>query len=143
MTTFREPGPEPQKPTHVERVVRAARSSHGVCRVDFQAPTIDGLEPILNFPGRMFDAHKAGYTFEVIGKRHRCKVFRLVETTSTEAPASGDRPLRIDVGLPGPEHQAGAGASVEDVRAVADAAAEPKLFETEPGTRSHYEDAAA
>ncbi len=32
---------------------------------------------------------------------------------STEPPASGDRPLARDVGLPRPEYQAGAGGSVD------------------------------
>jgi hypothetical protein len=65
--------------TQTERLVAAARAAKGVCRIDFQLPdVIDGGDPILNFPGRMWDAERLGYCFEVIGKRNRCKIFRLI-----------------------------------------------------------------
>jgi hypothetical protein len=105
----------PDKPSQVDRILKAARRFNGVCRVDFQLPdVIDGGKPILNFPGRMYDAEKEGHSFEVIGKRHKCKVFRLVEdSASTAASAGGDGACEFDAGLPGPEYQAGADAAVD------------------------------
>jgi hypothetical protein len=84
--------------TQTERIVRAAKGARGICRVDFQLPdVIDGGDPILNFPGRMYDAERAGHCFEVIGKRHRCKVFRLIEDgvpVHCEPPAPIPTPRR-------------------------------------------------
>jgi len=145
--------------TQTERVVKAARSSRGVCRIDFQLPdVIDGGDPILNFPGRMYDAERAGYSFEVIGKRNRCKVFRLIEDgiertvglsdatrkqernvlgaatgySSDEDEGSRKAPVRSgDAGL---MSRASAGGSLS---------AEPTLFDLPvPGPVSPYEEAA-
>ena len=104
--------------SQVDRIVKAARSFRGVTRVDFQTPdVIDGGAPILNFPGRIYDAERQGHTFEVIGKRHKCKIFRLTdsEQVSTGASSSGDRQPTDDAGLPVPDNQAGDDAPVETV----------------------------
>jgi hypothetical protein len=96
--------------TQIDRLVKAARSSKGVCRIDFQLPNvIDGGDPILNFPGRMYDADRLGYCFEVIGKRNRCKVFRLIsepEVVSERREGLPDgegptpQPSSVEVGHP-------------------------------------------
>jgi hypothetical protein len=94
--------------------------------VDFQKPTIDGGDPILNFPGRLFDAERRGCSFEVIGKRNRCKVFRLIEEPDVEVGRGGPR----DEGSNPPPSPSG------QLSSTADLSAEQRLFEPPP--MSHY-----
>lgn len=107
-------------PSQTERVIKAARSYRGVCRVDFMAPdVVDGGPPILNFPGRMFDAERAGHSFEMIGKRHGCKVFRLIDVERDAAPSPPD-----DETDPSPSGGVSLNTEQDDEPALFEAAAE-------------------
>jgi hypothetical protein len=117
--------------TQTERVIKAARSFRGTSQTDWLAPTIcDGGKPITRLAARIFDAEQQGYTFEVIGWRHHCKVYRLASVPEGTAPA--------------PQHPiTEAAQTVRDLATQAAEAAEPTLFDPEPRTgSSHYEDAA-
>jgi hypothetical protein len=108
-------------PTQTDRVVKAARSFRGICRVDFQLPdVIDGGSPILNFPGRMFDAERLGHNFEIIGKRHGCKVWRLISDPDEQT-------------VPSPSSCASPSADEPD---------ESTLFTPAPTSRPHWDEAA-
>lgn len=68
------------KRTQGERVLRALqrRPKSGVTRADFLAPNvIDGKEPIVNVPGRIYDLRQAGVGIEKAGTRNGCDVYRL------------------------------------------------------------------
>lgn len=81
-----------EKASQVDRIIKAARSYKGISRIDFQLPdVIDGGDPILNFPGRMFDAEKRGCVFEKIGRRNRCSVWRLVSEGEGSTGTLGDQ----------------------------------------------------
>jgi hypothetical protein len=102
--------------------------------VDFQAPNvIDGGDPVLNFPGRIFDAERRGYYFEIIGKRNRCKIFRLIEEPDVEG---GTAELSRGDGLSTPAATSPSGW----VASPASLSVEPRLFEPPP--MSHYQEAA-
>lgn len=72
------------------RVLAALRSqgARGITRVDFQAPNvIDGGEPILNIPGRIYDLRQDGHEIIEDGKRNRCTVYRLLRDAQDATPA--------------------------------------------------------
>lgn len=62
-----------------DRVLAALHANpSGITRVAFQAPdVIDGLEPILNFPGRIHDLRNQGHQIVSDGRRNRCLIFKL------------------------------------------------------------------
>lgn len=71
--------------TQTERVIAAARSYRGITAVDFLLPdVVDGGPPITRLGARLFDAEEEGYTFERIGKRDRCVIYRLVSEPGVE-----------------------------------------------------------
>lgn len=119
--------------TQTERVIRAARSYRGISQVDFLAPdVVDGGAPITRLAARLWEAEQQGYDFECLGRRDKCKVWRLCgEPELSETPASGDRVPPKDAGLSRPEHQAGAGVSDN-----------PTLFDAPTQSVSPYEEAA-
>lgn len=85
-------------PTHVDRVIAAARRDCGVCQVDMLAPEVcDGGAPITRVGARIQDAEGRGYVFETIGWRHKCKIYRLVSepeaATASVSDASNVRAL--------------------------------------------------
>lgn len=87
----------PRKPSRMDRVLKVARTYRGVCQADFLGPdVIDGGSPITRVAARIEDLEsKRGLTFEIIGWRDRCKVYRLSDTErdSTPDPLPGkDRP---------------------------------------------------
>ena len=71
------------KRTQEERVLRALqrRPKSGITRTDFLAPdVIDGQDPIVNVPGRIYDLrHERGFVIEPAGVRNACRVYRLKE----------------------------------------------------------------
>ena len=92
--------------TQTERVIAAARSYRGITQVDFLLPGVcDGGAPITRVAARLHEADLAGYTFECLGRRDKCKVWRLVSepdaarnVSTTTPPVDG--PLRpADVSL--------------------------------------------
>ena len=69
------------------RVLRALiqRGPHGITRVDFQAPTIDGGAPILNFPARIEQLRKMGYAIPPsTERRNNCNVYVLGSAESQQ-----------------------------------------------------------
>ena len=123
--------------SQVERLVKAARSYKGVSRIDFQLPdVIDGGEPILNFPGRMWDAERQGYSFEKIGRRNRCGVWRLLSESDVESD-SGPAPT------PAASDEPPARLPAVALSAVPDPDGQDALFDLEPRKRSHYDPSAA
>jgi hypothetical protein len=119
--------------TQTERVIAAARSYRGITAVDFLVPVIDGGTPITRLAARLWDAERDGYSFECIGRRDKCKVWRLlsepdVERTidtgaaeSTPTPARLSQETRIDGPL---------------------SAGQDTLFESTPKPLSPYSEAA-
>src|SRR5271166_2534537 len=104
------------KPTQTDRVINAAKSYRGICAVDFMAPdVIDDGPPITRLAARIFDAERRGFSFEVIGWRKSCKVYRLVSSPDAEVStgsvlppsASGD----LDAGDAGTLFEVPAGTS--------------------------------
>jgi hypothetical protein len=84
--TLRDPNAAPR--TQLERVVAAAKRFNGVTQVDFLAPdVVDGGLPITRLAARLWEADQAGYRFECIGRRQRCKVWRLIEDDDVERTA--------------------------------------------------------
>ena len=75
------------------RVLAKARTFDGACRADFAAPNVcDGGKPIVNTPARFYELDKMGYVFEPIGKRHKCKVFRLVSEPDVDVDRASGTP---------------------------------------------------
>jgi len=75
--------------TQVERVIAAADSLRGVCQVEFLGiETVDGGPTITRLAARIQDAEDKGYVFESLGKRHDCKVYRLVSRPEFEVEGS-------------------------------------------------------
>jgi hypothetical protein len=70
------------------RVLAALRRGR-VSRTDFLAPTIDGGDPILNFPARIAELVADGHDVRVVGKRSRCALYALKEPESTATPVAG------------------------------------------------------
>jgi hypothetical protein len=122
--------------TQVERVVRAARSYRGVCAVDFLGPdTVDGGAPITRLAARLWDAEQQGYLFECIGRRSRCKVWRLIGEPGVDDGRGGDS-------APGSSLLSSPAADRSTSAAVVNTGA---LFEVEPErplSPYEYEDAA-
>lgn len=72
-------------PTQTERVIKAARSYRGITQVDFLLPgVVDGGTPITRVGARLFDAEQMGYSFECIGRRDKCKAWRLLSEPEVE-----------------------------------------------------------
>lgn len=105
--------------TQRSRVLAAARRFNGVCAVDFQLPDVcDGGPPILRVAARLYELDQEGYVFEFIGKRSKCKVFRLIsEPEEVEGGARGEKTgekagerdrLALDKGGPSNHAQAAA-----------------------------------
>jgi hypothetical protein len=132
--------------TQTERVIAAARSYRGVTQVDFLGPSVvDGKEPITRLAARLWDAEQEGYSFECLGRRDKCKVWRLcgepdVERTASNPPdPAGNTP-----------HGAGAAAPTASrgipgetgliTRVSASGSLDAgRLFEVEPERPSHYD----
>lgn len=72
------------KPTQLERVLAKARSYDGVCQADFAHPVCDGADPVTRVGARLYELDQQGYSFEVIGWRNRCKIFRLISDDGVE-----------------------------------------------------------
>lgn len=74
-----------------DRVLAALRANpSGITRVAFQAPdVIDGLEPILNFPGRIHDLRNQGHQIVSDGRRNRCLIFKLAGAPGQSATGGG------------------------------------------------------
>lgn len=139
--------------TQVDRVVAAARSYRGITAVDFLGPnTIDGGPPITRVAARLWDAEQDGFSFECIGKRDRCKVFRLCGEPDIEGSGgggSGGFPSSSDpsaVAL-GTGVEGGSGdllpdgsprSSTEEPPAVA--LSSGRLFDMEPEHVGHYDE---
>ena len=73
--------------TQTDRLLAALdrAGTRGITRVDFQPPNVvDGGDPILNIPGRIYDLHQAGIDTVVTGERDGCSVYVLASTL--EAP---------------------------------------------------------
>ncbi len=88
--------------TQVERIVAAARSYRGITQIDFLAPSVvDGKEPITRVAARLWDAEQEGYSFECLGRRDRCKVWRLCGEPDVERTASNppDPPANAPQGV--------------------------------------------
>lgn len=119
-----------RKRTQLERVIAASRSSRGTCQADFLGDTVDGLPNITRVGARIQDAEDQGYVFEILGWRHKTKVYRLVKEPDAE---SG----RKDI--PPPEKAADT-PSAPPSPAPALSAGEPEpLFETKAPRTSHYD----
>ncbi len=81
--------------TQTERIIRAARSYRGVCQVDLLGPhTIDGGSPITRLAARIQDAEARGYVFEIIGTRHKTRVYRLISSPDVERAGSASAARR-------------------------------------------------
>lgn len=121
--------------TQVDRVVRAARSYRGVTAVDFMAPdVIDGGPPITRLAARLWDAEQQGYSFECIGRRSKCKIWRLISEPGIHDGRGGDSAPGSSSSSPASDRSAPA--------AVVNTGA---LFEVEPErplSPYEYEDAA-
>jgi hypothetical protein len=151
--------------TQVERVIAAARSYRGVTQVDFLGPSVvDGKEPITRLAARLWDAEQEGYSFECIGKRDKCKIFRLcgepdVERTSDTHPPSpaptGDEDAgliprasavagSLDAGVERRGSSSGSSPEPGVISAPAAASLSPepdRLFAAPPERTHHYEEA--
>jgi hypothetical protein len=73
-----------KKATQLERVLAKARSYDGVCQADFAHPVCDGADPVTRVGARLYELDQQGYSFEVIGWRNRCKIFRLIADDGVE-----------------------------------------------------------
>jgi hypothetical protein len=149
--------------TQTQRVIAAARSYRGVTQADFLLPDVcDGGPPITRLAARLWDAEQEGYSFECVGRRDKCKAWRLIGEPDVEratdepaiCPGKGDqacasRPVgsSLDIGVgrtidegPGgvflPPHRPGAN-PVDG----SPSAESPRLFEVEPERTHHYEEA--
>lgn len=152
------------KPTQLSRVIAASRSYRGTSQSDWLSDqTPDGGPRITRIAARIQDAEERGYAFEILGPRHKTRVYRLISEPDVER-AIGDPPDRPSQAI---TRSSGRGAAtdmaplpsagsrkapvVEDdagliTRASADGSlsAEPEtLFTIEPRTVGHYEEDAA
>jgi|HubBroStandDraft_3_1064219.scaffolds.fasta_scaffold201560_3 hypothetical protein len=137
--------------TQTERVIAAARSYRGITAVDFMLPNVvDGGPPITRVAARLWDAEQEGFSFECIGKRDRCKVFRLCGEPDVERTASNppDRPANAPHGVPAAEVLSPLGGKAGGVsgetglitRVSASGSLDAgRLFEVEPERTHHYE----
>ena len=136
--------------TQRERVLKAARSFRGITQVDFLLPNVvDGGEPITRLAARINELDSEGYGFECLGRRDRCKIWRLVSEPdsgggSSRAPAEACRG-GIKQPLPAPSTKPAS--TLEAAREVAAVVGyretEERLFETGKPERPHWmEDAA-
>lgn len=134
------------KPTQVSRVIAAARSYRGVCQAEFLGPQVcDNGTPITRLAARIQDAEARGFTFELIGWRKRCKVYRLISGPEGETCPPPRASLALSAGE-GTEGAASASAPPADMAPVpasrplsaghADRAQE-RLFEA-PGGIPHW-----
>jgi hypothetical protein len=140
--------------TQVERVIAAARSYRGVTQVDFLGPSVvDGKEPITRLAARLWDAEREGYSFECLGRRDKCKVWRLCGEPDVERTASNppDQPANAPHGAPATDVWSHVGSKSGVVsgdaglisRASASGSLDAgRLFEVEPERTHHYEEAA-
>ena len=66
--------------TQAERVLAAAKRFNGVCQTDMLLPDVcDGGPPITRLAARLYELEQQGHSFECLGRRNQCKVWRLVE----------------------------------------------------------------
>lgn len=66
--------------TQTERVLALSKRFNGVCQADLLLPDVaDGGTPITRVAARLWDLEQEGHSFEHIGTRKRCKVFRVLE----------------------------------------------------------------
>jgi hypothetical protein len=88
--------------SQVERVIEAARSFRGITQVDFLLPdVVDGGPPITRLAARLLEADRMGYSFECLGRRDRCKVWRLLDVEQTiDPPLPPGVPSEPPQGLP-------------------------------------------
>lgn len=74
--------------TQVERVIAAAHSFRGITQVDFLAPdVVDGGPPITRLAARLYEAEREGHSFECLGRRDKCKIWRLIGVEGTSGVA--------------------------------------------------------
>lgn len=91
------------KRTGNERVLAALRKYplQGVTRLDFsQEPVIDGGEPMLELPARIYDLRQAGHNIVRDGKRDGVAVYKLREGQVSYQEYTGDtvaKPAPVDV----------------------------------------------
>jgi hypothetical protein len=124
-----------QKPkSQMARVVAAARSFRGVSQVDLLAPNVvDGKSPITRLAARIFDAERQGYSFEVIGRRGGCKVYRLVSEPGVERTLDPET-AQVPPCTPLPLEPRGVEGSLST--------GQDALFEAPVRRTGHYEEAA-
>lgn len=138
--------------TQTQRVIAAARSYRGITAVDFMLPNVvDGGPPITWLAARLWDAEQDGFSFECIGKRDRCKVFRLCGEPAVERTASNppDQPGNVPHGAPATDVWSHVGSKSGVVsgdaglisRASASGSLDAgRLFEVDPERTHHYEE---
>lgn len=81
--------------TQRERVLNALHSNRhrGVAQPDFLGPdTIDGAKPITRLAARIEELRDEGVSIEVVGRRNRCAVYRLVDGEGGDAPQGFSSP---------------------------------------------------
>ena len=135
--------------TQRERVLAAARRFNGVAQTDFLAPNVcDDGAPITRVAARLFELDQEGYAFECIGRRNRCKVFRLVSDPDIERTVSAAaHPARQSPSSPGAgvERPAGEGSPLAPKGDSASSACGPlstgRLFDVPP--EPHWKSEAA
>jgi hypothetical protein len=140
--------------TRVERVIAAARSYRGITQADFLLPDVcDGGPPITRLAARLWDAEREGYSFECLGRRDKCKVWRLCDEPDVERTASNlpDRPGNAPHSAPPTDARVRVGSKTGVVsgepglitRGSASGSLDAgRLFEVDPERPHHYEEAA-